>query len=254
MGNNVADLRCARLARYSLPQQWQSRPVERIQRDGASDCGHQQIGCPPTDFRSFTPCTVDIGGVPTNPSVLSHLHQSDWHRAGQEVERDHGQLRIGFEGHSKRDFDVAAMAEDFSQPCRCFWRGMPVVVLREVAETCRDFCGGRLRPPTGQLVVRPSQVATSQGQDDNRERPSFQGENQMGCHGFHIPTRAQALGGELRVIQAVDQIRNAATLLRDSGMNFLAVHPPTILRPTGGETVFPQMGALSVHVTAKVPL
>ena len=58
------------------------------------------------------------------------------------------------------------------------------------------------------------------------------------------------LPGELRVIQAVDQIRNAATLLRDSGVNFLAVHPPRILRPTVVETGFPQLGALSVHVTA----
>ena len=47
----------------------------------------------------------------------------------------------------------------------------------------------------------------------------------MGRHGLYIPTRAQAFGRQLRFIQAVNQIRNATTLQRDSGMDLIVVHP-----------------------------
>ncbi|HYB39100.1 MAG TPA: methyltransferase domain-containing protein [Mycobacterium sp.] len=50
----------------------------------------------------------------------------------------------------------------------------------------------------------------------------------MGRHRLYIPTRAQALGRQLRFIQAVNQIRNATTLLPYRDMDLIVVHPPRI--------------------------
>lgn len=100
----------------------------------------------------------------TNPSVLSHLHQSGWHRAGQEVERDHGQLWIGFEGKSKRNSDVAAMTQDFGQPARWLRRRSPVLAISEVAKICGDLGSRPVRAAARHLIDCLSLIHASPAQ------------------------------------------------------------------------------------------
>jgi hypothetical protein len=97
------------LVGYSLPQQGQSGPVERIQRGGASARGHHQFRCLPSDFLSFPPGSVDVSGVQPKAPQSSPRHQAQRHRAGQEVQCRRCQLPIGLEAKSKGDPDVAAV-------------------------------------------------------------------------------------------------------------------------------------------------
>jgi hypothetical protein len=148
------------LARYSLPQHWQSRPIERIEHGSASNRSHQQFGCPPTDFLPFTPRSVHIGGPQANPSQPSQRYQTDWHRTGQEVQRDCSRLRIEFQRKSKRDSDVAAMGQDFGQQARCLrWRP-PVSVIGEIAQTCGDLGSWPLRVAARRFIDCPVRAAT----------------------------------------------------------------------------------------------
>ena len=127
------------LARYPLPQHPQPRPIERIQRGSAANRSHQQFGCPPTDLLSVAPRSVHVGGLQADPSQSSQRYQTDWHRAGQEVESGRCRLRIEFQGKSKRDSDVATVGQDFREQTRCLRRRPPVSVISEIAQTCRDF-------------------------------------------------------------------------------------------------------------------
>ena len=87
-------------------------PVERIQHGGASDRSHHQLGCPPTDVLPF-PHVRSISVACKRIPQSSQWHQTDWHRAGQEVQCDRSRLQIGFQGKAKRDSDVAAMGQHF---------------------------------------------------------------------------------------------------------------------------------------------
>jgi hypothetical protein len=215
--------------RHSLPQQGQSGPVERIQRGGASERGHHQFRCPSSDFLSFPPGSVDVSGVQPKASQSSPRHKAERQRAGQEVQRRGCQLRIGFEGKSKRDSDVAAVGQDFGQPSRCcLRRGPPVLVISQIAQTCRDLSSWHLRAAARQFIDYPSQTPTAQAKQDRPDGAIGQSAHQMGRHRLYIPTRAQALRRQLRLIQAVNQIRNTTTLQRYSGMDLIAVHPPRI--------------------------
>ncbi len=95
----------------------------------------------------------------------------------------------------------------------------------EVAQTCRDFGSWPLRAAACQLIDCPIRATTARAKPRNPESALGQKAHQMGAHRLYIPTRAQALRRQLRPIQAVNQIRNAATLLRYGGMDMIAVHP-----------------------------
>ena len=195
------------LARYPLPHHGQSGPVERIQRGDASERRHQQLRCLPADFLALTPDSVDIRGAHPKASQSSPRHQAQRRRAGQEVQRRRCQLPIGLEGKSKRDPDVAAVGQDFGQPGRCCERrGIPLLVISQVAQSCRDLSSWHLRTPAGPFIDSPRQTPprTAQAEQDRFHGAIGQGAHQMSRHGLYIPTRAQAFGRQLRFIQAVN--------------------------------------------------
>ena len=185
----------------------------------------------PLGFPVLSPASVDVSGVQPKATQSSPRNQAKRHRAGQEVQRRRCQLRIGFEGKPKRDPDVAAMRQDFGQPSGCrLRRRIPLLVISQVAQSRRDLSSWHLRAATRPFIDYPIQAAarTAQAEQDRFYRAIGQGAHQMGRHRLYIPTCAQALGRQLRFIQAVNQIRNATTLLRYRDMDLIAVHPPRI--------------------------
>jgi hypothetical protein len=53
----------------------------------------------------------------------------------------------------------------------------------------------------------------------------------MSAHGLYIPARTKARSGHLRIVQGVNEIRDAAALLRYSGMDVIAIHRPRMTSP-----------------------
>ncbi|OBJ34170.1 hypothetical protein A5621_19330 [Mycobacterium colombiense] len=88
-----------------------------------------------------------------------------------------------------------------------------------------DFGGRHLGAISRELVDRASHAATAQGR--RHEHPKAVGEDadQMCSHRLDIPTHTQARGRQLRIVQTVDQIRDLAPLLSDSGKDELVVYP-----------------------------
>src|ERR1700753_68675 len=74
--------------------------------------------------------------------------------------------------------------------------------------------------------------------------------DQMGTHRLDIPANAQALGRQLRFIEALNEVRDAATLLRYGGMDLVPVHRPRIERSSVARSGIPLSGSVIVPVTA----
>src|SRR5581483_382080 len=108
----------------------------------------------------------------------------------------------------------------------------------EIAETCRDFGARPLSTATRQLVDRPVGTTSAHPEPGDPSGALGQKTHQVCTDCLDIPPRAEARSRQLRLVEIVDQIGDAATLQRCRGTDSVAVHAygvktidPTVLRP-----------------------